>query len=188
MRLVEIGYVEKVVKGKYRLTPKGKEYANKLDTAVNTIERQPKSAVILGIQKGNKWLFQERLKHPYYGFWGFPSGKIRWGEKILETAARELMEETGLTADLEYKGVYHEQVDQADTGESLEDKIFHIVHCTNVKGDLIEVFEGGRNAWMTIDVARKQSKRFDSFEFEFDIIDGKTSFLERRTTYTKEVF
>ena len=187
-RLVEIGYVEKVARGKYRLTPRGKEYSNKLDTDEKTIERQPKSAVILAIQKGNKWLFQERLKHPYYGFWGFPSGKIRWGEKILETAARELKEETGLSAAYDYKGVYHEQVDQADTGESLEDKIFHVVHCHHVKGELIEMFEGGRNAWMTPSQARKQPKIFDSFDHEFQLLKDNTSFIERRTTYTKEVF
>lgn len=187
-RLVEIGYVEKLSRGKYRLTPKGKEYSNKLDTDEKTIERQPKCAVILGIQKGNKWLFQERLKHPYYGFWGFPSGKIRWGETILQTAERELKEETGLSAKCTYEGVYHEQVDQADTKESLEDKIFHIIHCTQVKGKLVVKFEGGRNVWMTAVAAKKQSKIFDSFDYEFDVVTGKTSFIERRTTYTKEVF
>ena len=187
-RLVEIGYVEKLERGKYRLTARGKEYSNKLDTDEKTIERQPKCAVILGIQKGNKWLFQERLKHPYYGFWGFPSGKIRWGETILETAERELMEETGLSAKCTYKGVYHEQVDQAETGESLEDKIFHIIHCNHVKGELMERFEGGKNAWMTAADARKKSKVFDSLEHEFDVVSGKSSFIERRTSYTKEVF
>ena len=148
-RLVEIGYVEKVVRGKYKLTPRGKEYANKLDTDQNEIERQPKSAVILAIQKDGKFLFQERLKHPYYGFWGFPSGKIRWGETIIECAQRELMEETGLTAKCEYKGIYHEQVYQAETGEQL-DNIFHIILCTKLKGQLIEAFEGGRNAWLVL--------------------------------------
>jgi predicted transcriptional regulator len=48
-RLVELKYVEKVDRGNYSLTQKGKEYANKLDTDDNTIERQPKSAVILAI-------------------------------------------------------------------------------------------------------------------------------------------
>jgi ADP-ribose pyrophosphatase YjhB (NUDIX family) len=187
-RLVEIGYVEKLGRGKYCLTARGKEYSNKLDTDEKTIERQPKCAVILGIHKDNEWLFQERLKHPYYGFWGFPSGKIRWGETILETAARELKEETGLEAKCTYKGVYHEQVDQAETGESLEDKIFHIIHCSEVKGNLLTRFEGGINAWMTPETARKKSKIFDSFDFEFDVVSGKTAFIERRTTYTKEVF
>ncbi|MCB9823209.1 hypothetical protein H6800_02955, partial [Candidatus Nomurabacteria bacterium] len=51
-----------------------------MDTDDNTIERQPKSAVILAIErevKGVKqYLFQERLKNPYFGFWGLPSGKM----------------------------------------------------------------------------------------------------------------
>ena len=51
-----------------------------------------------------KFLAQQRLKQPFYGFWGRPTGKVGWGETILETAARELMEETGLTADLRVAG------------------------------------------------------------------------------------
>jgi hypothetical protein len=80
-RLVEIGLVEKVSRGRYYLTSQGKEYANRLDTDNNTIERQPKSAVIIGLTRVHngeiEYLFQQRLKNPYYGFWGLPSGKIR---------------------------------------------------------------------------------------------------------------
>lgn len=43
-RLIDLGYVEKVKKGLYTLTQKGKEYSNKLDTDTNTVERQPKSS------------------------------------------------------------------------------------------------------------------------------------------------
>lgn len=187
-RLVEIGYVEKVSRGKYKLTPRGKEYANKLDTDANTIERQPKTAVILAIEKDGKWLFQERLKHPYYGFWGFPSGKIRWGETILQTAARELKEETGLVADHAFKGIYHEQVFQLETGEQLEDKIFNVIHCTNVRSKLIEKFEGGRNAWMSLVQVARQSKKFESYKFEADIAMGKKDFVERLVKYSKDQF
>ena len=187
-KLVEMGYVEKVSRGKYRLTPQGKEYANKLDTDANTIERQPKSAVILAIEKEGKFLFQERLKHPYFGFWGFPSGKIRWGETILETAARELHEETGLIADYSYSGVYHEHVILEETGEIVEDKIFHVIHCTNPRGELIELFEGGRNAWMTREEASKQEKIFKSFGFEADIAKGKEAYLEKTIYYSKDLF
>ncbi len=45
-RLVELGYIEKH-RTKYRLSIKGKEYANKLDTEAGVIERQPKVAVML---------------------------------------------------------------------------------------------------------------------------------------------
>lgn len=187
-RLVELGYVEKANRGSYSLTQKGKEYANKLDTDENTIERQPKSAVILAIEKDGKWLFQERLKHPYFGFWGFPSGKIRWGETIAETAARELMEETGLTATSIYKGVYHERVFSAETSEQLEDKIFHVFYCYDVQGKLIEKFEGGRNSWMTLGEALKEQLIFESMQFEADIALGKIEFLERSVRYQKTQF
>ena len=40
-RLLELGLVERVEKGQYKLTIAGKEYANKIDTDNNTIERQP---------------------------------------------------------------------------------------------------------------------------------------------------
>lgn len=130
-RLVDIGLVEKVQQGTYQLTPRGKEYANRLDTDNNTVERQPKTAVILALERqhnGQKqYLFQERLKNPYFGFWGLPSGKIRWSETIIETARRESLEETGLDADFSVKGVYHEHVLQQETGEILEDKIFFCV-------------------------------------------------------------
>ncbi len=192
-KLVEMDYVEKLERGKYRLTPRGKEYANRLDTDENTIERQPKVAVILAIEKKESgkqyFLFQERLKNPYFGFWGFPSGKIRWGETIIETAARELMEETGFEADYRYAGVYHELVYQQETGEQLEDKIFHVIHCTNPRGRLTEQFEGGRNKWMTPAEGVAQEKKFDSLEIEMDMArEDSEHLIEQTVTYSKEVF
>lgn len=191
-RLVELGLVERVQRGKYRLTPSGKEYANRLDTDNNTVERQPKSAVLLAIERERdgrtEYLFQERLKQPYYGYWGLPSGKIRWGETILETATRELMEETGLSADREICGVYHELVFKKETGEQLEDKIFFVVKCTNTRGRLTERFEGGRNAWMTAEEARSKSKIFNSFEEELAILHGEKTWVELRQEVATEEF
>lgn len=191
-KLIELKLVEKVSRGTYTLTPRGKEYANKLDTDNHTVERQPKTAVILVIERsrgGNReFLFQERLKQPYYGFWGCPTGKVRWGETITQTAERELMEETGLTAGCNLAGIYHELVYQEETGEQLEDKIFFVVHCTKVKGEMVESFEGGFNKWMTRTEALSQQKIFTSFDIEIDIVDSDETFIERRVQYTKDLF
>jgi len=187
-RLVEVGYVEKRSDRGYVLTVSGKEYANKLDTDQNAIERQPKSAVIIVLEDGDLVLIQERLKHPYFGFWGYPGGKIRWGETILTAAARELKEETGLEADLQYRGVYHEHVRSAETGEILEDKIFHIVSAHSPSGDLFENFEGGRNAWMSFAKLATVEKKYTSTDIETKIGLGEDSFVESEQTYTKEEF
>ncbi len=190
-RLVEVGFVEKSKKGQYALTPRGKEYANKLDTDQNTIEQQPKTTVILAItRKRNQtteYLFQKRLKHPYYGYWGFPTGKIRWGETVLETAARELMEETGLQAKHVFKGIYHEHVYQEETGELLEDKLFFVVHCSDVSGELIEEFEGGKNAWLSL-ADMETKKVFNSYAMELAIAKGEHRFVEEIQKYSKQDF
>lgn len=192
-KLVALELVEKVARGQYRLTPKGKEYANKLDTDDHTIERQPKSAVILAIeqeQNGKRtFLFQERLKNPYFGFWGLPSGKIRWGETITDTAIRESEEETGLLCNWRVAGVYHEHVALQETGEFMEDKIFFVVHGTNPSGTLKQTFEGGANHWLTPTEANAKAKKFDSVMIEVEMVDAASNWLvERKTTYSKAHF
>lgn len=191
-RLVELGYVMRVRQGQYGLTSSGKEYANKLDTDNRTLERQPKSAVILVVEKAVKgqpnFVVQERRKHPYFGFWGFPGGKIRWGETIMQAAARELHEETGLNATLVHRGVYHEHVIETESGNLLEDKIFHIIYGSQPKGTLLATFDGGHNAWLTLSAACAKQQRYASFDIEAAIGLGKQRFVEATQYYTKQDF
>src|SRR5690606_3075989 len=70
-KLVELGYVAKAGP-KYTLTAVGKEHASKIDTDNNTIERQPKVSIILGViqqldGQPDKVLVQQRLKQPFFG-------------------------------------------------------------------------------------------------------------------------
>ncbi|MFY9227842.1 MAG: NUDIX domain-containing protein [Candidatus Microsaccharimonas sp.] len=187
-RLVELEYVQKTDQGYYVLSSNGKEYANKLDTDRNQIERQPKSAVILVVEWNGKLLVQERLKHPYFGFWGFPGGKIRWGETILQAAARELNEETGLSASLESRGVYHEITRSKETGEVLEDKIFQVIYGHDPSGELIETFDSGRNAWLSLDEVKLKDKYYKSFDIEYSVGMGEQSFVEQEQIYDQGEF
>lgn len=161
-KLVEAGLAEHTPKqyGMYRLTRKGKEYANRMDTDEIVIEKQPKlSIVILLDNSEGKKLCQERLKQPYFGYWSHPTGKIRWGEEVLEAAARELMEETGLTATLSVRGIEH-RIDRDHDGTMLEDKYFFIIDGHSPKGNLLESTDGLRNFWVDHDVYRNHDKTF----------------------------
>lgn len=189
-RLLEQGIVEKNADGQYVLTVAGKEYANRFDTDARKIERQPKVAVLLLISRDDgRMLCQQRLKQPYYGFWGRPTGKVQWGETILETAARELMEETGVTAKLELKEIHHKMDYDKNTKKLLEDKIFFSVVGTYISGELKEEFEGGRNAWMSLEEVQAQEKVFDGIERGFKTREQTgISFLEKPHYYTRDEY
>jgi len=182
-KLIAADMVEHVPKthGTYRLTRKGKEYANRMDTDELVIEKQPKLVVDIGIENDDgTFLFQERSKQPYYGYWGFPTGKIRWGETILQAAARELMEETGLTAELRVIGTHH-KLDYDEHGVMLEDKYLILVHGTHPKGELMVETESHVNHWLTPAAYRKLQKRFGDIDETLAFIRGKSAFITEAT-------
>lgn len=191
-KLTEVGYVEKDG-SKYALTPKGKEFANRMDTDENVIEKQPKISIAITLERRNtrgerEFLFQQRKKNPYFDFWGRVGGKIRWGESILEAAQRELKEETGLEADMEYKLLYHKRDFNKADGELLEDKIFLCVYGTNYRGELVEEFEAGVNKWMTVEEFHRQDKRFTSVDDFTRLMEAGETFAEREYYYDKSEY
>ena len=183
-RLLEQKLVEKNEQGFYNLTIIGKEYANRLDTDAKDvdIERQAKISVLVvcvGDFLGQtKYLVQQRLKHPSYGFHGFVTGKIKWGETVYGAAKRELKEETALEAKLVLAGIEH-KIDYSDKGKLLEDKYFYVVKGTNHSGQLLESFEGGRNIWLLKQEIEKLPDLFDDVLKIIEVIDkGKFTFFE----------
>lgn len=162
-KLVNQKMVSKTSTGHYTLTAKGKEYANQLDTDDRTIEKQPKTGVLLVLTRKNtrgetEYLFQKRLKQPFFGFYLFPTGKVRWGESFQETAQRELTEETNLNGSFALAGVTHKRDYTNKDKRLLEDKIFYVMHSTDFSGQLAEEFEGGENYWMTRKEFESQDK------------------------------
>jgi ADP-ribose pyrophosphatase YjhB (NUDIX family) len=192
LRLQELGLIEKASSGQYRLSSSGKEYANKLDTDSNTIERQPKVSVALIVERHHngriEYMCQQRLKNPFYGFWGRLGGKVRWGESLAEAASRELLEETGLIAKFEFRTLYHKRDYRTETGELLEDKLFCLMYTKYATGDLQADFEGGHNEWLTQAELEAKPKTFASaVEFPAVIKAGKT-FVEREFHYATDEY
>lgn len=183
-RLIELELVKKTDDGSYTLTTKGKEFANRFDTEAMVIERQAKlSTKIIAVKEEDGqtyYLMEERLKQPYYGYWGFVGGKTRWGETVLEAAARELKEETNLEADLTLYGLKHKMDYDAD-GALLEDKFFLLIRADNCRGDMLEQSDGGRNVWMTLDEIKQLDNLFDGVLENLDYVHRHDfSFLEHK--------
>jgi len=189
--LIKEGYVKKD-NSKYSLTTKGKEYANRMDTDEASIERQPKIAVMIVATKtveGKKYLLvQERTKEPYFGYSGFITGKIRYGEKILETAKRELKEESGLEcSDMHIKRIVHDHVVLEDTGELVEDKMFYVIHIVNPTGELISTLNG-KNVWITEKEFKNLKKKYYNEDkiYEISQLKGDMDLVE--STYLIKEF
>lgn len=187
--LLEQGLLKKNEAGEYSLTKEGKEFANRFDTENLVLEKQAKLSVIVVAEKSDgkmtKRIHQQRLKHPYYGYYGFVSGKIRWGETVLEAAARELKEETGLTANLEFAGIEH-KTDYQKNGELLEDKFFYIVRAKNPKGNFVESFDGGKNFWLTEKELLSKENVFEDVVPIIRYLDAKKLFFfEKKYTYSQ---
>ena len=65
---------------------------------MNTFVQRPIPATIGVVFKNGCVLLVRRANPPDAGKWGFPGGKINWGETIETAAVREIFEETGVTA------------------------------------------------------------------------------------------
>lgn len=190
-RLVELGLISKA-REHYTLTDIGKELANRMDTDQKqmAVERQAKLGVlVVPVREKDsrcEYLVQQRLKQPFYGFHGFLTGKIRVGEKVLETAKRELEEESGLTGQLTLTGIKH-KMDYSQEGKLLEDKFFYVFRAEKVAGKLIYKFEGGRNRWLIGEEIQKLPDKFDGVEETMRMINSKElEFVE--TKYTVKGF
>jgi 8-oxo-dGTP diphosphatase len=61
------------------------------------VEKKPRVGVACIVQKDEKILLGQRKGSHAVGCWGFPGGHLEFGESVESCAARELLEETGLT-------------------------------------------------------------------------------------------
>lgn len=125
-----------------------------------------------------------RRKQPFYGKQGFLTGKVNYGETVLETARRELKEETNLEGQPSLAMIKHYHVYDKSTGKLLEDKFFYVCLCENPEGELQGCEEGEYERVKKSELRTYITNPFDTsngwFEFlnEIETWDGQLSFQE----------
>jgi 8-oxo-dGTP pyrophosphatase MutT (NUDIX family) len=158
--------------GKYFLTNKGKMVAGMLDTDSLKLEKTGKPSIAVTAKKiedGQEYiLMQKRTKEPFFGYWGFVNGKIRFGETSAQTAQRELEEETGISGNLKHLCVFH-KLRGPDENTILLDNFFFIYIVHEPLGTIKNTPEG-ENVWCTFEQAKTLSPVFPGFEDVFTIV------------------
>lgn len=144
-QLLDNGYIEKMDLT-YHLTGLGKEKATLIDSETLQFSTQAKQiASMICMRQGKdemEFLFYERTKHPYFGFHGFPAGKIKYGETVAEAARRETFEETGLFAQPELLSITHYITYDKNTQKLVDDKVLFRFRGVEPTGELVSSAEG----------------------------------------------
>lgn len=172
--LETVELIEKKDNGKYYLTSEGKSFVAFTDGATGEKEKQPLVALLMVVfDNQNNILLYERLKEPFYGYFGFPGAKLKFGEEILTGAARELQEETNLTADLKVAGLMNYNTYNNDK------LLYHHTHFVivgeNPKGDLKREDREGKFEWISKEEFLKK-KLFPDNPYVLDWIEKSNYF------------
>lgn len=114
-------------------------------------------------EKDGKYLFQKRLKEPFFGHWNLVSKRVKFGDNLKESITIDLLEKTGLRAK-EIKVVGLNQIKTFFGDELVHHHYLFYAKVTHF-GALKERSNKGENAWLTFE-EYEQARSFPSPYFK----------------------
>lgn len=158
----------------YKLTEDGKKLSAFIEGDTGERASLPTPTVVVVVMHDGKLLVQKRLKEPFYGYHGFISGKVNFGFNVLECAKRDLMEETNLEADLEFKGMGMTKT--FNNGELVFHHFFYYVLASDPKGELIKKSHKSENFWIPFEEI-SSLERFPDFDDLVNLLQQDKFFI-----------
>ena len=112
----------------------------------------PRGAVSAAIFRGDEVLLIERGKAgPLKGLWSLPGGRIEPGEAVRAAALREVLEETGIVAELAGLLDVHEAIRHDAGGRVVSHYVLAIFYGRWISGDPVAGDDAAAARFMAID-------------------------------------
>ena len=174
-KLIELGLLTKTPDKTYFLTDKGKKFVSHIDIFGTKdgkkVEYAKRTVIMRAVKKEQgkyRFLFYKRLKHPFYGYVGFPAGKVAKTESPVQTAIREFLEETGLIMraweliKIEHNTIYK------NSSKPEFDVYYYAFNIYDFEGTLRTKSEEGEYFWATL-------QEFSKMKYFNGMLDGQES-------------
>jgi 8-oxo-dGTP diphosphatase len=110
----------------------------------------PIPAVIAVVIRDDHALLVRRANPPDAGLWGFPGGKIEFGETVKDAAMRELAEETGVVAQAREVVTTLDILVPDEEGTTRQHYILIAVLCRWISGDPVAADDALDARWFAI--------------------------------------
>lgn len=121
--------VEKSKEG-YRLTTQGLDYIRTISLDTGKLRTQPQILnAIVAIDDQGRYLMYRWNRQPNLGKLSLPHGMMHVGEKLLDSAERELSEKIGLAGNCEFSGSIYVLSDD-------DHRLVNVFRVKNIQGDI----------------------------------------------------
>ncbi|SHF14814.1 8-oxo-dGTP diphosphatase [Modicisalibacter ilicicola DSM 19980] len=115
------------------------------------MNRTPIPAALAVVIQEQRVLLVRRRNEPDAGRWGYPGGRIEWGESVFECAVRELREETGVMATAREHLTTLDIIKADDDDQVVHHFILNAVICDYVSGTPRAADDAMEAAWIPLE-------------------------------------
>lgn len=112
--LVTAGFIEKMSRGVYHLTPSGESFVGSMSTETNSIVKDIKTVIMFYGKKDEKYLLFKWSRQPYLGQITLPHDRVKYGQPLEEALDKAMQDKLGAPMAAQYKTsvmvkIYHDK-------------------------------------------------------------------------------